>query len=187
MYRFCFLATALLLLLPFPAAAQVPDAADAARFGFDVNAGYLTLGGDELAPVGDGFETEASLRYQWPSGVDLGVGAGIGFLSDVIEAELVSVFGEARYRLSSGGHLRPFVALRAGYAELNPESEETATEFVGQGYSLGGNVGLELSVTESVAVQAAALLNHLRIEVDFRDPRTGTEAGVRAGLRLSLD
>jgi hypothetical protein len=190
--QLCLPAIALLaagLVAARPADAQEISIDRSTMVGLEVDAGLDMLGGDDF----DGFDNAAGFEalgsVGWPSGFELGLGAGFsshgyGENSD-LSADITNVFLSGRYRFNYPGtglpHIHPFLAARAGYSHIGGDAAGRS------GFLLGGQAGLEYWFTDEVAAVASGLLHYLSYgEVDNEPDSdiSGTQTELRAGLKV---
>lgn len=170
-----------------PSAAQ-----QAGTIGLEVTAGYNLMGGDDFDVLDDAFGFEALGSYAFPTGLELGVGAGISTHdrpATDLDANMTNVFAEGRYRFGVPAprvpHLHPFLAARVGWSSLSFDtaSDDDAST---TGLLIGGGGGLEYWLTDTVGIVGAALLHFLDYGSSDEVPGdiSGREVDLRAGLKV---
>lgn len=171
--------------------ATAPLAAQQGRVGLEVTVGVNLMGGEDLETVDDALGFEALGSYAFPSGLELGAGAGIsthGRTGTELDANVTSVFAEGRYRFGVPAetvpHLHPFVAGRIGWTSLSLES--TGDDASTTGLLVGGGAGLEYWLTDTVGLVGTALLHFLEYGSSDEIPAevSGREVDLRAGLKV---
>lgn len=188
-------------LAPPPAAAQgIP----AGELRPEVAASAGTLGGSDFGNVGFGPGGELGLRYGVTSRLSVGLlGQASWHGADGLDGPLRLLGGavEPRYLLTGAGGPRwaPFVAARLGVARWSAtEAADSLTADVrADGIQAGGSLGVAYALSESAALEVAAVASWLSFgdarvdarlgESESRFTRVNSEtAGSLLGLRANL-
>lgn len=182
-------AAAVAALLLAAGTTEVQAQARGPVFGLEASINYGFIGGDDLDFLDSGIGFEAIGSLAWPSGLELGAGAGISS-HDVDpgdeDADMTNLFAEARYRFNVPAdeirHLHPYVAGRVGLTDLSIESESDGIEIEADtdGLLLGLGGGLEYWLSESVGLDAAGVLHFLNYDNDVN----GTKVDLRGGVKV---
>lgn len=195
------LATALVV---FAAVATAPVTLQAQDRGFGIagSAGVFIPGGEDLEELDAGFGAEGVLSWGWASGFE--IGAGVHWSSHDAEgsdtatedegADLFGLFGEAGWRFNSrpanSAVVMPFVKARGGYLRADVDSADEEEADV-EGWSLGGQAGLEVWLSRAFAITGVATLDYVSFEGDEIDPTaersTGTLVGITGGVKIRLN
>jgi hypothetical protein len=155
--------------------ASTPVQAQSAGFGMGFAGGYVDIGGGDLSEVQGGFGVDFALRYRLNNGLSFGGGAEIAWpgsaVDEVIEPsftdfQLVAVFFEPRYNfLFPVSRISPFIGARVSYSRLNfnvfMPGEELPLTADSDGVEYGGSAGIEVWLTEGVAVTVAGQVSGL--------------------------
>jgi hypothetical protein len=167
--------------------------AQVGRIGVEASGGYHVLGGDDFDGFDNAFGFEAIGSYAFPSGLELGVGAGIASHdvdgSIATSADVVGIFGEGRYRFGfpapTTPHLHPFVAGRLGWSRISLEVSGETDDPAGSGLLLGLGGGVEYWFTDAVAAVGAGTINWLDVAASDELPDlTGRSVDFRVGLKV---
>lgn len=182
----------LLLATPFLLLAVTPARAQSQGLGLEVTTGYNALSGEDFGAFSNDLGFEVIGSHAWASGWELGIGTGIAlhdFETGVDRsADIVNVFGEARYRFGVPGavirHPHPFIVGRLGYSRLSLDLDDGDATQDGLMAGLGG--GLEYWLTNEVGLVGGALLHLLSYDSNAEVPveRDGAQVSLRGGLKL---
>lgn len=182
------------------AAAPLALSAQDGGLGIAGNAGVFIPGGDDLEGLEAGFGAEGVLSWSWTSGFEIGAGvhwsahdADEGEVEGGGEADFLGLFGEAGWRFNARPAnslaVMPFVKARGGYLRADVDStEEEETDDL-NGWSIGGQAGVEFWLSHAFAITGAASLDFLSLEeVEAGEGRpSGSLVGITGGIKIRLD
>ena len=189
-----------LLVIALLAAVPVTLQAQEKGLGIAGNAGVFIPGGEDFEDLDSGFGAEGALSWAWASGFELGA----GFRWSTHEAEdegaspeddgvdLVGIFGEAGWRFNSrpvnSVVVMPFVKARGGYVRADIDSTDEESDDL-NGWSVGGQAGLEVWLSRTLAITGAASVDFLSLEEsEGEDGRpTGSLVGITDGVKIRLN
>ena len=191
------------------AIAFTPLHAQSPGFGMGFAGGYVDIGGGDLSEVQGGFGVDFALRYRLGNGLSFGGGAEIAWPGSAVEEvsepsltdfQLVAVFFEPRYYfLFPRSRATPFIAARVSYSRLNFNvfvpglAEEIPLAADSDGVEYGGSAGVEVWLTEGVALTVAGQVSGLSFgDVKVTPPVAelpeqlgkGSKFGIVAGIEL---
>jgi hypothetical protein len=185
-----------MVLVAAPVALQAQDRG----LGIAGNAGVFIPGGDDFTDLDSGFGAEGVLSWGWASGFEIGAGfrlsthdAGDDDTAPEEEgADLTGIFGEAGWRFNSrpvnSAVVMPFVKARGGYLRADSDSTDEETDDL-NGWSLGGQAGLEVWLSRAFAITGAATVDLLSLEeAEAGEGRlTGSLVGITGGVKIRLN
>lgn len=168
-------------------------------FGVGVGVGVITLS-PEINQREWGGNVEGSLRYTWPSGIQVTGGANYGFVSvDQVSDDrtLWGIFADGRLVLQMNARsIAPYVGGRVAYINQSLDTQagsDTPLEFRGDGWNFSGLFGILARLSDRLAFDAYLIFGvapfgdiELNGETIAGSGGTDYTAGLKVGLVYSF-
>ncbi len=168
-------------------------------FGVGGGGGVITLS-PEIDKREWGGNVEGSLRYTWPSGIQVTGGANYGFVSvdQVSDDRTVwGIFADGRLVLEMNARsIAPYVGGRVAYINQSLDTQvvpDTPLEFRGDGWNFSGLFGILARLTDRLAFDAylifgVAPFSDIELNGETIDGSGGTDytGGLKVGLVYSF-